>query len=385
MAAGEGTTDNLDGAVVTGSDGALTETQQAEIRRLAERADELVAASLSANTRLAYGKAWRGWSDWCLGFGLDPTGGSASGAAAAGPAIVADERWLVMHLTALSETRSLSTILLRRAAVVAIRRRLKRPLQLDDPEFDAFLKGLRRTKGARPVRKAALLEPNLRAASLVLTPDVHPDLAGLGGEGGEGRRALWDTCVTCDVRGVRDIALLLIGFAGGFRRSELAAFDLRDLSFSAEGLVLFVGRSKADQDRHGAEVGIEAVPDSPICAVTALRRWLEVRGDTPGALFCRLDRGGNLVAGSDGRLLPVDPGTIARLVKRALARTGVDPAAFSAHSLRAGMMTAADQLGIPFEKAMEHGRWKSYSAARIYRRHESLWVGNFTGKLLQGR
>ncbi len=152
----------------------------------------------------------------------------------------ADERWLVMHLTALSETRSLNTILLRRAAVVAIRKRLKRPLQLDDAEFEAFLKDLRRTKGARPTRKAALLEPNLRAASLVLTPGSHPELAGAELAGG-GRRAL------------RDMALLLIGFAGGFRRSELSAFDLRDATFSAEGLVRFVGRSKADQGRHGAK------------------------------------------------------------------------------------------------------------------------------------
>ncbi|WP_446719529.1 hypothetical protein, partial [Inquilinus sp. OTU3971] len=205
----------------------------------------LVEASLSENTRIAYGKAWRAWTDWCLGFGLDPTGENSDAAA--------DERWLVMHLTALSEKRSLSTILLRRAAVVAIRKRLKRPLAVDDAEFEAFLKGLRRTKGARPVRKAALLEPNLRAASLVLTP--HPGLAGneLAGGAGEGRRA------------VRDMALLLTGFAGGFRRSELAAFDLRDLSFSAKGLVLFVGRSKADQERHGAEIGIEAVPGSALC------------------------------------------------------------------------------------------------------------------------
>jgi integrase len=272
----------------------------------------------------------------------------------------------VLHLTAPAETHSLSTILLRRAAVVSIRNRLKRPLDLDDAEFEAFLKGLRRTKGARPVRKAALLEPNLRAASLVLTPDAHPGLAGdaLASRGGVGCRAL------------RDMALLLIGFAGGFRRSEIAAFDLRDVSFSAEGLVLFVGRSKADQERHGAEVGIEAVPASPLCAVSALHRWLAVRGDAPGALFCRLDRGGNLVIGTSGHLLPVDPGTIARLVKRVIARTGVGPEEFSAHSLRAGMMTAADLLGIPFDKAMEHGRWKSYASARIYRRHESLWVGN---------
>jgi hypothetical protein len=104
----------------------------------------------------------------------------------------------------------------------------------------------------------------------------------------------------------------------------------------------------------------------------------------PGALFCRLDRGGNQAAGADGRLLPIDPATIARVVKRAIARTGVEPGEFSAHSLRAGMMTAADRLGVPFEQAMEHGRWKSYAAARIYGRHESLWTGNFTKRLLAG-
>jgi hypothetical protein len=92
--------------------------------------------------------------------------------------------------------------------------------------------------------------------------------------------------------------------------------------------VLFVGRSKADQERHGAEVGIEAVPGSALCAVTALRRWLEIRGTEPGALFCRLDRGANLVTDAGGRLLPVDPATIARLVKRVLARTGVEAGSF---------------------------------------------------------
>jgi hypothetical protein len=136
---------------------------------------------------------------------------------------------------------------------------------------------------------------------------------------------------------------------------------------------------KADQERHGAEVAIEAVPGTARCTVTALRRWLNTRGDMAGALFCRLDRGGNLVADAGGRLLPVDPATLARLVKRVRARTGVEAGECSAHSLRAGMMTAAGGLGVPSEQAMEHGRRKSYSAARICRRHSSLWPGNFTG------
>ncbi|MGK9236325.1 tyrosine-type recombinase/integrase [Inquilinus limosus] len=291
------------------ADAPLTEAQQAEIRRLAERADALVAASLSANTRKAYTTAWRQWSDWCLGFGLDPT--------------AADASWLAMHLTALSETRSLSTIELRRAAVLEIRRRLGRPLHLDEGYFPDFLQGLRRTKGARPSRKAALLEENLRAVLLLLDPAT----------------------AAAPKRCLRDRALLLTGFAGGFRRSELAGFDLRDLTFTAEGMVLFVAGSKTDQERRGEEVGIQTVARSPLCAVTAVSAWLAARGDAPGPLFCRLDRGGHLTYGLDGRLQPIDTKTVARLVKRVIKGTGLVEGEFSGHSLRAGMMTAADRKG----------------------------------------
>ncbi|MGF6227667.1 integrase [Inquilinus ginsengisoli] len=327
-------------------DAALTEAQIAEIRRLAERADALVEASLSANTRKAYGAAWRQWSEWCLGFGLDPQR--------------ADAAWLAMHLTALSETRKLSTLELRRAAVLEIRRRLGLPLHLDDAQFRAFLAGLRRTKDARPDKKAALLEENLRAAMLWLDPETAP----------------------APKRCLRDRALLLTGFAGGFRRSELAGFDLRDVSFTAEGLVLFVAGSKTDQERRGEEVGVQTVARSPLCAVTAVSAWLAARGDAPGPLFCRIDRGGHLTYGVDGRLQPIDSKTVARLVKRVIKGTGVGEGEFSGHSLRAGMMTAADRKGVPLEAAMQHGRWKDARTARGYRRHSSLWQGNFTDKLL---
>ena len=79
----------------------------------------------------------------------------------------------------------------------------------------------------------------------------------------------------------------------------------------------------------------------------------------------------------------MDPATVARLVKRVIGQTGAEIETFSAHSLRAGMMTAADRKGISLEDAMRHGRWKSVSSARIYRRHSSLWQGNFTEALLR--
>jgi hypothetical protein len=143
-----------------------------------------------------------------------------------------------------------------------------------------------------------------------------------------------------------------------------------------------VAGSKTDQERRGDEVGIQAVPSSPLCAATAVSAWLAARGDTPGPLFCRIDRGGHLTYGIDGRLQPIDSKTVARLVKRVIKGTGLAEGEFSGHSLRAGMMTAADRKGVPLEAAMQHGRWKDARTARGYRRHSSLWVGNFTDKLL---
>ena len=118
------------------------------------------------------------------------------------------------------------------------------------------------------------------------------------------------------------------------------------------------------------------MPKPPLCAVTAVSAWLAARGDTPGPLFCRADRGGHLTYGLDGRLQRIDAKTVARLVKRVIAGTGLGAADFSAHSLRAGMMTAADRKGITLEDAMRHGRWKDARTARGYRRHSSLVWGS---------
>ncbi|MFE0759258.1 hypothetical protein ACFW16_35205 [Inquilinus sp. NPDC058860] len=93
-------------------------------------------------------------------------------------------------------------------------------------------------------------------------------------------------------------------------------------------------------------------------------------------LFCRIDRGGHLIHGIDGRLQTIDAKTVARLVKRVIKGTGLAEAEFSGHSLRAGMMTAADRKGVPLEAAMQHGRWKDARTARGYRRHSSLVWGS---------
>ena len=113
-----------------------------------------------------------------------------------------------------------------------------------------------------------------------------------------------------------------------------------------------------------ADVGVQAVPRSPLCAVTAVSAWRAARGDAPGPLFCRLDRGCHLTYGLDGRLQPIDPKTVARLVKRVIKGAGLVEGEFSAHSLRAGM-TVADHKGVPLEAAVSTaaGRTRAPPAA----------------------
>src|SRR5690606_36658359 len=94
------------------------------------------------------------------------------------------------------------------------------------------------------------------------------------------------------IRGTRDHALLLVGFASGFRRSELVALDVADLDFGADGLTVTLRRSKSDQEGAGRKVGIPFGSDPATCPVRSLKAWLEVAGISKGAAFCSVSRHG---------------------------------------------------------------------------------------------
>ena len=96
---------------------------------------------------------------------------------------------------------------------------------------------------------------------------------------------------------VRDRALLLLGLAGGLRRSELSALSVEDLSFVEEGVVVLIRRSKTDQEGKGIRVGVPYGSHPETCPVRNLKAWLSVLGREEGPLFCRIDRHGNLQEG----------------------------------------------------------------------------------------
>jgi len=161
------------------------------------------------------------------------------------------------------------------------------------------------------------------------------------------------------VKTVRDTALILIGFSGMFRCSELVNLQIADLTETDEGMVILLRQSKTDQNKQGRKVGIpKANDEGEICPVQALKAWLAVLqqyGITKGALFRNVDRkngkGGVIGASLTSR-------SVSRLLKKHAELAGIDPTLVSGHSLRAGAATELALRGVDLWKIQQQGGWK---------------------------
>jgi len=146
-----------------------------------------------------------------------------------------------------------------------------------------------------------------------------------------------------DLPAHRDRALLLLGYAGAFRRSELVAIDVENLLFSAKGLFVWIAAAKNDPRKKGRELYVPRLPKTPgwtgasVCAVSALERWLETVG-TAGPVFRTFDLRGRLTANR------LDPGDVARILRRRCVAGD-----FAGHSLRRGFITNAAKKKVPIE------------------------------------
>jgi integrase len=172
---------------------------------------------------------------------------------------------------------------------------------------------------------------------------------------------------------LRDRALLLLGFAGAFRRSELVALDCEDIEETAEGLKVTIRRSKTDQEGEGATIAV--VRGSVACPVEALRAWLSVSGIMTGAVFRSIRKGGKVA----GRLTDR---SVANIVKAHAERVGLDPALFAGHSLRAGFLTSAAARGASIFKMMDVSRHRSVDTVRGYVRDAEIFKAHAGSGLL---
>jgi integrase len=173
--------------------------------------------------------------------------------------------------------------------------------------------------------------------------------------------ALPDTLV-----GKRDAAVILLGFAAALRRSELVALNVEDVDFVDGGLHFTIRRSKVDQEGAGRQVGVAVGSTTDTCPVRAVRAWLHAAQITMGPIFRRIDQHGHIGPNA------LQPGAVAQVVKRAVVPLGMDPDAFSGHSLRAGLATSAAEAGANELTIMATTGHKSSQMVKRYVRRANL-------------
>ncbi|MHB9133541.1 MAG: site-specific integrase [Armatimonadota bacterium] len=300
----------------------------------AHRIQEYAAGSKAASTKRAYRSDWEDFTRWCIECGFV--------ALPAAPATIA------AYLTTQADAGKKASTLGRRLAAIAF---AHKAAGHDSPTNSLLVEatgaGIRRQIGTAQVGKAPAVTEDIRAM-LAALPATR--------------------------KGVRDRALLLVGFAGAFRRSELVALNVEDIEFKTAGLVITVRRSKTDQEGEGTRKGIPYGKCEETCPVRALQAWLEATKITTGAIFVGIDRHRRILDRLSDR-------GVARAVKEAAAAAGLDPTRYSGHSLRAGLATAAAAAGVSERVIMAQTGHKSEHMVRKYIREGSLFRENAAGSV----
>jgi integrase len=211
----------------------------------------------------------------------------------------------------------------------------------------ATLRGIRRTARTAPARKA---------------PATADRILAMVNKAGS------------DPKGLRERALLLLGFAGALRRSELVALNIEDLQFCDGGLRVIIRKSKTDQEGVGATIGI--VSGSTACPVDAVRDWIETGRLAEGPIFRPVTRNGKV---SKQRL---SAKAVADIVKTYARQAGLNARDFSGHSLRSGFLTSAAARGASIFKMMDVSRHKSVDTLRGYVRDAEIFRNHAGNGLL---
>jgi integrase len=277
-----------------------------------------IEATWAQSTRRAYGSTLRLYERFCTENGLNPPD--------VGSMMVFCE-----HLA--SQGRKMATIE-RHLAALRVR------YGIADDRLRLYLRGLRRTLGSAQSKKAPLTPTQL---SLIK----------------------WDS----GRKGLRDKALILVGFFGALRRSELVGLNVEDVEFVPEGAILTIRKSKTDQEGRGREVAIGYANRPELCPVRALQSYIHALGRNTGPLFVSMRK-------SQYTHSRLSTDAVARIVKDYADRLGLDPRQFSGLSLRAGFVTTAALLGASEDEIALQTGHKSMTVLRGYIRRASLFERN---------
>lgn len=318
--------------------------QKPEIEALEQQTENYRRKSSSKNTKKAYASDWANFSTWSKSFERTDL-----------PSSPETVKLYITHLANLG--RSTSTIARAMAAIRSYH--VKRGER--DPSMDPIVRevwqGIRRTTGIAQNRAKPLLVEDLKTT----IDSIRPNLLGQ-----------------------RDAALLLLGWAGALRRSEIVAIDFEDIEFVSKGLILTVRESKTDQERIGAKLGIPYGKDPEKCPVLAVKNWTDLSKITNGPIFYKIGMAGKKIFTGESikERCRLSPQMVNHIVRRRMTRAGLSASGYSGHSLRAGFITSASTAQVPEGIIQIHTRHKSVEMLRRYVRLGTLFSNNPLGALL---
>ena len=309
----------------------------AELADLIERATDFAKAAKAESTRRAYAKDWVDFTGWCAARGFE--------ALPATPATVG------LFLAHLSRTHKPATLSRRLAAISVMHRQAGHHLDTRAPQIRDVMTGIKNEKakaGIVTVKKTAAVSDDIR---------------------------LMVNTLKATTISIRDRALILLGFAGAFRRSELVDLEVSDLAFRKEGLAVTIRRSKTDQAGEGRQVAICYGADPTCCPVRAVKAWLSTSGITSGPLFRSINKGGNVAANKLAGM------SVARIIKKTAEAAGLDPDLYAGHSLRSGFATTAARNGASEAAIMRQTGHKSLQVVRGYIQRGELFRDTAAARL----
>ena len=282
--------------------------------------------SKAINTVRAYKSDYKDFASFCSKNSLNPL--------PANPKIVA------LYLTHLSKSCKFSTLKRRLASIGVVHKTKGYYLDTKHPLIMENLLGIKRVYGSNQKAKKPILINNLKQIIKAINDTKEKYLKKL-----------------------RDKTLLLVGFSGGFRRSELVSIELNDIEFVNEGVKIFIKRSKTDQSGEGLTKALPYFTNPEFCPVKHLNLWITQS---------------NI---KDGKIFNISDKSVALIIKKYSFKAGLDPSKYAGHSLRSGFATSTAESGAEERKIMEMTGHKSTQMVRRYIKEANLFKNNALSKI----
>ncbi len=284
--------------------------------------------SKANNTLRAYKSDFRDFSIFCSknGFNSIPT----------------EPKIIALYITHLSKTSKYSTLKRRIASISVIHKLKGHYLDTKNPIIMENLHGIKRTLGSRQKAKKPILINDLKLLIKVIYKEKIKEKFKL-----------------------RDKALILVGFAGGFRRSELVNINRDDVDFVSEGVKILIKRSKTDQSGEGTIKAIPYFDNNEFCPVIALKNYIKHK----------------FTSNSEGRIFDISDKLVALIIKKYTQKAGLDSSNYSGHSLRSGFATTAAEFGAEERSIMAMTGHKTTQMVRRYIQEANLFKNNALNKI----